>query len=314
MKEEYVKKFIKKIEDDKKNPNIKEIQFKNELRNENRRISNVTGIDIVGNFGFNDLPVHNHSSVELIYIYQGNITININNQDILLTMGDLIIINKYIKHTLKSTDKDEIVITFLVQDKTLVKILKNIDNNGNLKEFLENNYSNNYVNDYLVYRTKDDVIVNNIINSFIYLIVEEKTDSSLSITLLHVLFELLQEMEERMLYPAKFIGKDELFRNKVLEEINKNYMKITLKDLSKLLGLTNEYLSRKINKVFGKNFSQVLLEERMNIAEEYVRNTTINITEVASLVGYENKSFFYKEFKNFYGSTPMKYRQQINTK
>ena len=149
MKEEYVKKFIKKIEDDKKNPNIKEIQFKNELRNENRRISNVTGIDIVGNFGFNDLPVHNHSSVELIYIYQGNITININNQDILLTMGDLIIINKYIKHKLKSTDKDEIVITFLVQDKTLVKILKNIDNNGNLKEFLENNYSNNYVNDYL---------------------------------------------------------------------------------------------------------------------------------------------------------------------
>lgn len=313
MKEEYINKFTELLKEEKNNPKGKEVkQLGDESINTNRKISNDIGIKVYGNSGINDLPIHNHKSVEIIYVYHGNVLININHQDIQLTKGDLIIINKYTNHTLKNTNGNEIVITFMIQDRTLAKILENIDKNCNLKEFLENNYNNNLTNNYLVYQTENNAIINNIIDSFIYLIVERKTDSPISIALLQTLFESLQEMEERMLYPINLIDKDDEFKNHVLDEIKMNYMKLSLKYLSKKLGLTNEYLSRKINKVFGKNFSQVLLEERMVIAEEYIRNTRINITEIASLVGYENKSFFYKEFKNLYGLTPMKYRQIFN--
>ena len=313
MKEEYVKKFLELTEEEKKAAKGIELNLiSEELINKSRKISNVTGISILRNNRFINLPTHNHSSMELIYVYRGKLSINIHHKDFELIPGDIIVIKKYLKHTLKSSNENDLFLRLMIQDKTLAKIIAKIDSKDILKDFLENNFSDNINADYLVYRTEEDVIIRNIIDSFICLLVDNKTNSRITISLLQTLFESLQEMEERMLYPTSIISKDDEFKNRVIDEIKTNYMKLSLKDLSKKLGLTNEYLSRKINKVFGKNFSQVLLEERMVIAEEYIRNTKINITEIAGLVGYENKSFFYKEFKCLYGLTPMKYRQLFN--
>ena len=48
---------------------------------------------------------------------------------------------------------------------------------------------------------------------------------------------------------------------------------------------------------------------RLNIAGELLRETNKSITEIAHACGFNNVSFFIREFKKDYSVTPKKYRR-----
>ena len=96
----------------------------------------------------------------------------------------------------------------------------------------------------------------------------------------------------------------------MLRYIQKNYgSQIRLQDLADYVHLNSNYCSILFQKKSGIPFSQYLIELRMTKAQELLKCKSITINQVASMVGYPDLFYFSKAFKQKYGVSPNKYRQ-----
>ena len=66
-------------------------------------------------------------------------------------------------------------------------------------------------------------------------------------------------------------------------------------------------------KIVLEYVKELLLEERIRRATEMIKNTDLPIGEIINGVGYENESYFHREFKKRTGLTPLVYRRKIRT-
>lgn len=93
------------------------------------------------------------------------------------------------------------------------------------------------------------------------------------------------------------------------------YGEISLGELAKNVFFMNfSYLSRLIKRKTGKNFSQLLLDKRMQVAWELLGEEKLSVYEVAYLVGYNKPSHFTDTYKKYYGMTPGHLRRMESKK
>ena len=59
----------------------------------------------------------------------------------------------------------------------------------------------------------------------------------------------------------------------------------------------------------GRSFTDYILELRVNKAKDLLKNTNMDILDVAASSGFENQSYFTKIFRKSTGLTPRHYRQ-----
>ena len=69
--------------------------------------------------------------------------------------------------------------------------------------------------------------------------------------------------------------------------------------------LSTPYLSKLIFEYFKKSFKELLVEERINRAVELLKRSDMPISAVIRSVGYENESYFHREFKKRCKITPL---------
>ncbi len=96
---------------------------------------------------------------------------------------------------------------------------------------------------------------------------------------------------------------------KMLEYMGSNYTDCTLEHMAEIFGYHPDYLSRKFKAITGESFNEKLLSMRMEKAEELLLTTDLTIEQISQLVGFHDKSWFQKKFKEIYNNTPSKYRK-----
>lgn len=257
----------------------------------------------------NNLDIIN---LKVVYILNGNIHFFINDQTFKLINGDIAIIYNKIKYIAKKEDNNTKIIEISIPFNMINTSSAQFDIGKYLNRFpLKDSDKLNESYGFLIYRTNINSFLFSIVNTIITSLIKE--DDDIKLKGLKTILNLFMEFKEYFIYPIPSFDKDSNFKIRVLEEIENNIQKITLNDLSKKLGLTIEYASRKIKNTFGKNFSEILKNKRIEEAEKLLAKTNISVSEIIREIGYENKSFFHKEFKKVYGVTPLKWRQ-INKK
>ncbi|CAM3828945.1 AraC family transcriptional regulator [Aeromicrobium ponti] len=75
------------------------------------------------------------------------------------------------------------------------------------------------------------------------------------------------------------------------------------------LGMSDRTLQRRLTEE-GTRFNQLLTQVRHNQAREYLSSPSIDIKEVAFLVGYEDQNAFYRAFRLWEGDTPSNWRNE----
>ena len=89
-----------------------------------------------------------------------------------------------------------------------------------------------------------------------------------------------------------------------------NYMfDISLDSVGEILHISPAYLSAQFKKYQKMNFLDCLTELRINAAKELLTDPFRSSAEVASMVGYEDASYFARAFKKRTGETPTQYRK-----
>ena len=117
--------------------------------------------------------------------------------------------------------------------------------------------------------------------------------------------------------PAIPIANDEkAFIKSIIELVRKNVDSENLDSafIEKALGISSSQLYRKTKEVFGLSPGDLIRTIRLKYAAELLRKNVLTVSEVCYKSGFNNRSYFYREFKKVYETTPKNYQLQYQSK
>lgn len=136
---------------------------------------------------------------------------------------------------------------------------------------------------------------------------QNKRNGFLCSCLGQVILEILLDNIENIA-PIK-IPKNQDFIDAALKYVEQHYTgDVTLNDVAKEFHMTAYYFSHLFKKCIGYPFMQYVIRRRIGEAQSLLMNTTLGITEVASISGFPDSSHFSKLFVKHVGISPQKYR------
>ncbi len=86
---------------------------------------------------------------------------------------------------------------------------------------------------------------------------------------------------------------------------------LTVKELATAARVSPNHLTTLIGQWAGKSFTELLTEQRIERAKNLLGNVTLNINQVAALVGYDDPGYFARRFKQQTGFTPRDWRARV---
>lgn len=104
---------------------------------------------------------------------------------------------------------------------------------------------------------------------------------------------------------------DENFLNDLLAkiEMEMNNSDLSVKLLSKMLGIGSTNLYRKVKALTGQTANEFIRNIRLKRAAQLLKNECLNVSEVMYMVGFTNHSYFTRCFKKSLGVSPKDYKK-----
>lgn len=93
--------------------------------------------------------------------------------------------------------------------------------------------------------------------------------------------------------------------NKILLMVRGEYAhNLTLKSIADMFKMNSTYLGQIFIKETGVKFSEYLMCYRLLLARQLIETTSDKISVIALSVGYSNASYFYSQFREYFGFSP----------
>jgi AraC-like DNA-binding protein len=89
-------------------------------------------------------------------------------------------------------------------------------------------------------------------------------------------------------------------------DINRRW---TVDDLGREVGLSRSALADRFTRLIGAPPMNYLINWRMQVAAQKLRDTSASIAQVAELVGYDSEAAFSRAFKKAIGTAPATWRR-----
>ncbi|MDZ8221765.1 MULTISPECIES: response regulator [unclassified Nostoc] len=91
------------------------------------------------------------------------------------------------------------------------------------------------------------------------------------------------------------------------------YQSITLCDVAQAVGYSAAYLTDLVRRQTGKPVNHWIVERRMAAVRTLLLETNQSANQIAEVVGYQNEGHFFRQFRQYHGTTPKAWRkaQQI---
>lgn len=137
--------------------------------------------------------------------------------------------------------------------------------------------------------------------------------------LVHVILALeIQQHADDLKNPQQETGslnKNEIDTiQEISRYINKDYEnQITITQLYSQFGLSPSKLQEGFKLMYGHTVTEYIREVRIKKAEELIKNTEMNISEIVYSIGLTSRSYFSKIFKEKYNCSPKDYKFAQNS-
>lgn len=237
---------------------------------------------------------HLHKQVEMIYVFDGEIDVQIGDEKKTISPGGLGIVfpniihsyatKEYCSHILLIFDLDMAgdYIEFLTKYKCLTS-------------FLEKENVHPDVNVCLSALARDDIGEN-----------QSLVKGYITVLLGNLLKELRLKKREKKEEPNLV--------DAILNYVTRNYREpISLDTMSSELGVGKYTISRIFSNEIQSSFNEYLNGLRIGYAQHLLGNFQIPVTTIALESGFSSQRTFNRVFKDFHGISPREYRKRIIT-
>lgn len=228
-----------------------------------------------------------------------------------LKTGDLLFMNQNAFHEILPSSEQDIAVNFIIQPEFFQYAMRFMEGQNILFEFLVSTLSSSSRgSDYLYFKTKNIIPIQNLLENMIWSIMNNHTVSdTINQTTMGLLFLNLLEYTD-VLYQNTTETYEQKLIFSSLRYIKNHYKEGTLEELSEMLHLPTYTLSRLLKKYTGCNFKELLIRQKLEQAAYFLSKTSLSTESILHSIGYENSSFFHKKFKEFYGQTPKEFRKK----
>lgn len=263
---------------------------------------------------FIEYPMHKHNYIELMYVYGGSMTHVIDDQEITIHEGELLLLNQNIEHSIHYCHENDIIFNFIIKPEFLEFLSHMAEEENDVFDFIFTSlYSYDNDGEFLIFKLQDNELIQSYIESIITTIYKPQINNSLEQKLLVglLLTELMKHPEYIETYQANSYEK--LISSTILKYITTSYQEGSLAVLSEMLHIPDYKVCKIIKKQTGQTFKQLVQNERLKNAIQLLKTTHLPITDIMIEVGYENMTYFYKIFKNEFQMTPHVYREKYSS-
>ena len=258
---------------------------------------------------FTAFPPHKHTFAEMMMVFSGAIIHEIGGEKITLSAGDILLLNKHVTHSIEVSGTEDVGMNIIISDKFADALSPRLGGTV-FSAFFKENSKRDGTESYLCFRGRDAWEIGNITENLISEFLADAPDEFIIKETISLLFYHLSKNRERLLDIESGTRDKESFRRlEILSYIKSNYRSATLGELAKRLYVSEPYLSKLISGYFGKSFKELLLEERIARATELFEESDAPIGTVIRNIGYENESYFHREYKKRVGKTPLSVRK-----
>ena len=253
---------------------------------------------------------HRLEFIKIVYVLQGEATLNVKDFVIQITEGNLCIVSPNVENAVFSCHDEDIVLNIIVRKSTFESAFSGLLSEKNyLSDFFWQMLYEKGGNRVLSLVKSGDVdLTEHVLLLYQELYREEKTSNIMVKSYLMLIFGwIIRGYELLHTYNENANPQSERMSN-IIRHMVKNKSVITLPALAEHFHLSEGYLSRYIRRETGVTFYVLLKRIRMQAGAQMLIHSECSIEEIVDAVGYSDVSRFYRNFKEIYGLTPYQYR------
>lgn len=260
---------------------------------------------------FVEFPAHKHNYIEIMYVCKGSITHELDGKELTMQKGDLLLLNQHVRHGVRKAGYDDIGINFIALPEFFDIPLQMLREKNVLAEFLVGTLRQNDPQpQYLLFRLEEDQAIENLMENMIAsMIYGENNEDSINQYSMGLVFLYLLRHADSLTQSSSQSYTDVVVQA-TLNYINTCYKTASLTKIAEDFHQSLSVLSKLIKKSTGFTFQELLQRKRFRQAIVLLMETDLPVEEIAIAVGYENQSYFYRQFRTRYGMTPRKYREE----
>ena len=245
---------------------------------------------------FDYIARHMHNKIQVLIVLDGKLEIEIDGQTYKGKEDDIVIINPYSYHSLKSKN-----------NATLLNLIIDQEGFGVDKHEVNNLYFD--LNSMKMKTNPRYVDIAYLILSIVYFNTKENINSIYTNrAIAYSLFAQLMNdfrVDKKEVNIAKNYDNVALINDYMLKHYKENF---TLETLSKQFNYSVSYLSRYFKQNFGKNFQEYYDVLRINYSLYELVNTNKPIETIANEIGFNSARSFVRAFKKIMNLYPSEYR------
>ncbi|AUS06217.1 AraC family transcriptional regulator [Pseudotamlana carrageenivorans] len=254
-------------------------------------------------------PWHYHEDYELTYIVKSSGIRHVGSSLDNFHEGDLVLIGKNVPHCWKNNNHYlSEAISYCVQwpEHTFKSFIANNPELQALQTLLNSAQAGiKFTN----------ISFNTAIGKRLSILPDLKPEK-IMIVLLDILTDLAANSEKELLAvdqaPNQVSDKTNSRTKAILNYIDQHYhQKITNTDMAKLTHMSSGAFCKYFKKQFKRPFTNYLNEFRIRKACISLRETNNTLLDISLACGYDNLSFFHRQFKKYVSMTPKAYRTLI---
>lgn len=259
--------------------------------------------------------LHTHDYLELGYVVNGEFRQKILGKDITFNQGDFCLIDKNCLHQDYLFDSSATILFLGIANDMFTEIMNENITTQKMISFLQTALIRQKdLQQYVHLRPSSNVSVERMENCLGHLIKElffhEAGSYYIRKGLLFRIFRLLSTEYEFSLSREQRKTMNWIIFEEVSDYIKRNYSNVTVQDLCNEFHFQEDYFNRLIKNKTGMTYSAYLQKIRLEKAASMLTHTKKTVEEICEMVGYKNKGFFYKIFKEKYGMNPAGYRSK----
>lgn len=253
---------------------------------------------------------HKHDFFEILCIYDGTVSNQIQGIHHTLHTGDICIIPPNTQHSLGIFD-DSLAFNIIVRASTFQStFFQSLAADSALAKFFSHVLYQKTEGNFLIFHTGEDARIRSTLEDLYieYMLHARYRSAFLNAQLMMLWARLLRYHEndiESIL--TKSSGNSSI--SEILNYLSQNYRTATLHDTAAHFGYSTSHFSTLIREGTGRTFLTIIKELKLSQASRALRETSLSISSICELTGYENPEHFMRLFKKTYGMTPGEYRK-----